>query len=505
MSRNKGRRYDTEAKLNVKKVIAVIIAILVIAMFIIGLRELLKQQDNIKDKTFITAYYPIYENGKWGVIDTKQNIIIKPTYDEMIIVPNNSKPIFVCTINANYETGTFETKVLNENGKELYTNYDKVEVLYNNDKQNNLWYEADILKVQKQGKYGLIDLTGKELVTPIYDEIKSLIGIKNIVITIKDGKKGIINNIGATIAPNEYEEVSALGEKYENGFIVKTKEGKYGVISSNGQKVLDAKYDEIKNIYGNNMYVVKEGTKLKIIDKEKTYLENEFEDVKQINLNYITAKKNSKYGIIDVTGQIKVDYIYDDLTYAYTDTYIAKKQGKYGVINISGEEKIPFNYSYINYIEEANCISAQKENSQTQIYDKDINVKAEGILSEVNKDKNFIKMRVDENYKYYNFKLEEKENTEILTSNTIFLSKKQGKYGYINEKGVVVVDYIYDDATEQNKYGYASVKKDGKWGAIDKTGKLIVEPKYTLENNLIIDFIGTYYLAEDINANYYTK
>lgn len=253
------------------------------------------------------------------------------------------------------------------------------------------------------------------------------------------------------------------------------------------------------------MYVVKEGATLKIVDKEKTYIENAFEDVKQINLNYITTKKNSKYGIIDVAGQIKVDYIYDDLTYAYTDTYIAKKDGKYGMINISGEEKIPFNYSYINYIEEANCISAQKENSQTEIYDKDLNLKVEGILSEVNTDKNFIKMRINENYKYYNFKLEEKQNTEILTSNTIFLSKKDGKYGYINEKGIVVVDYIYDDATEQNKYGYAAVKKDGKWGAIDKTGKLIVEPQYTLENNLIVDFIGTYYLAEDINANYYTK
>ena len=49
------------------------------------------------------------------------------------------------------------------------------------------------------------------------------------------------------------------------------------------------------------------------------------------------------------------------------------------------------------------------------------------------------------------------------------------------------------------------MKKDGKWGSIDQKGEIIVEPKYTLENNIVIDFIGTYYLAEDINANYYTK
>lgn len=253
------------------------------------------------------------------------------------------------------------------------------------------------------------------------------------------------------------------------------------------------------------MYVVKEGQTLKVIDKEKTYLENAFEDVKEINSNNIIAIKSGKYGIVETNGQVKVNYIYDNLTYAYTDTYIAKKEGKYGIINILGEEKVPFNYSYIKYIEEANCINAQKENSQTEILDKELNIKAEGMICEINKDKNFIKMRVGENYKYYNFKLQEKENTEILTSNTIFLSKKNGKYGYVNEKGIVVVDYIYDDATEQNKYGYAGVKKDGKWGALDKTGKVILEPCYTLENNLIVDFIGTYYLAEDINANYYTK
>ena len=221
MSRSKGKRYDTEAKLNIKKVIAVIIAILVIIMFVIGIRELLKERENIKEKTFITAYYPIYENGKWGVMDTKQSIIIEPTYDEMIIIPDNSKPIFICTINTNYEAGTFETKVLNENKKELYTNYDKVEVLYNNDKNNNLWYETGMLKVQKEGKYGLIDLEGKELAKPMYDEIRVLPGIKNVVISVVNQKQGIVNNIGAQIIPNEYEEIHSLGEKYENGFIVK--------------------------------------------------------------------------------------------------------------------------------------------------------------------------------------------------------------------------------------------------------------------------------------------
>ena len=114
-------------------------------------------------------------------------------------------------------------------------------------------------------------------------------------------------------------------------------------------------------------------------------------------------------------------------------------------------------------------------------------------------------MRIDDQYKYYNFKCEEKPNTEILINNTLFLSKKDGKYGYVDKKGNVVVDYIYDDATEQNEYGFVAVKKNGLWGAIDKEGKEVIEPKYNLENNLKIDFIGKWHLGQDLNMNYYCE
>ena len=126
-------------------------------------------------------------------------------------------------------------------------------------------------------------------------------------------------------------------------------------------------------------------------------------------------------------------------------------------------------------------------------------------ISEINVEGKFIKVRENDEYKYYNFKLEDKANTEILVGKTLYLSKKDEKYGYVNEKGIVVVDYIYDDATEQNNYGYVAVKKDGKWGCLNQKGKVEVEPTYELENNIVIDFIAKWHLAEDLNANYYTK
>ena len=87
----------------------------------------------------------------------------------------------------------------------------------------------------------------------------------------------------------------------------------------------------------------------------------------------------------------------------------------------------------------------------------------------------------------------------------MFLSKKNGKYGFVDKNDVVIVDYIYDDATEQNSFGYAAVKKDGKWGCIDQDGAVVVKPSLELSQNVVVSFIGTWHLAPDINANYYTN
>ena len=67
-----------------------------------------------------------------------------------------------------------------------------------------------------------------------------------------------------------------------------------------------------------------------------------------------------------------------------------------------------------------------------------------------------------------------------------------------------MVEYTYDDATEQNEYGYSAVKKDGKWGVINNKGEVIQEPIYNLDDYLIIDFIGKWHLGRDVNMNYYS-
>ena len=146
---------------------------------------------------------------------------------------------------------------------------------------------------------------------------------------------------------------------------------------------------------------------------------------------------------------------------------------------------------------------ADDENYNSKILNSNFETKIEGILSEINIEDGYMKIKQGEEYTYYNFKFEQKDVKNIFSSNKIFLSKKDGKYGYVDKKGNKVIDYIYDDAKEQNKYVYAAEKKDGLWGAIDGQGNVVIEPIYNLDSNLVVKFIGKWHLGQDLNMNYY--
>ena len=506
MSNNRGRRYEgTEPKLNIKKVVAVIIAFIVIIMAISSIKKMFSG-NKTNERVVTNAYYTVYTNGKWGVINSKGDIVIKPEYDETIIIPDNQKDVFLCTYDVDYSKNTYKTKAINSKGEEIITGYDEILALENYDNSNNLSYETDILLVKKDNKYGLVDYKGTELLKCEYESIEALKGVGKSFVTKKDGKLGLVDNIGSVIIENNYKAIVPISEKFENGYIVTNSSNKKGVIGRDKSVALEIKYDDIKQIYGSDLYVVKEGKTWEIVNKEGTaYLKDKFSDVLSINGENILIKQNNKYGVLTINGEQKIPVKYENMQYAFENNYIYKENGNYGIINLEGETVLKPEYETLIYREDAGFFEGNKKNqTESDFIGKDFTVKLSGILSELNLQNGYMQIRTSEEYKYYNFKFEEKSNKELLTANTIFLDKKDGKYGYVNKNGVVVVDYIYDDAKEQNEFGYASVKQDGMWGCINSKGEEVIVPAYKLENSYVIEFINKWHRGEDLNLNYYT-
>jgi len=502
---SKGKRYSNEGKLNYKKVFAVIMAIVVMIMFVIIIKKSLTEETNGQSIKLID-YYSLYKDNAWGIIDSNGKIVIEPMYQEMLIVIDNSKDVFLCTYDVDIKTGEYKTKVINRKNEEIYQGYDKVEALENYDENGNAWYEENILRVEKDGQYGLINIDGKEILGIDYDSIETIKGVKNSLIIEKQGVKGLINNSGVTIIEPQYKKITTYGEDYKKGYLTIDENGKYGLVSYTGAKVLDNKYEKINKIPGENYFVIEENNKQKVINVEgEVVISKGYDKIKQIATSGIVFVKDSKYGLMDYNGDIKIKAEYKELKEINKDIFIAKKDKKYGIIDIDSNEKVDFKFTDIYYNDEAGIYIAEGSNYNSSILDSEFNVKITGILSELDTLQGYMKLKIEDEYKYYNFKFEERNPSDIYTEKTLFLSKKDGKYGFVNKDGNLVVDYIYDDATEQNKYGYSAIKKDGLWGSIDSNGNVVIEPTYKLDKNLIIDFIGRWHLGQDINMNYYCE
>lgn len=501
-----GKRYEAKQKLNMKKVFSVLLGVVVVAMFFVTLSKLLQDSDNIitKAKEEANKYFAVYTENKWGVINQKGDYIIQPSYDEMLIVPNKDKAIFAYTYDVNYNDSTYKTKIINEKGETQFTQYEQIELITNHDSANVLWYENNVLKVKNNDKYGLINFEGRELLKCDYDKIEAIDGVKNAYKITKEGKVGISDNFGNLIVEVKYKDVKKLKEDYKQAFIILNEDNKYGIALSDRTVALECKYSDIKPLTENNVYVVKEDGKWKIVNSDKSInIESGFDDVIEMTTEYFVIKNNNKYGVINKKGENILEPEYTDIVFTYGDNFIVQKDKKYGVLNSRKEEKLKIEYENITYRKDADIFEITIE-EETHIYDKNFEDKLTGIISKVDADRGYLKIRINGEYKFYNFKFEEKQNTEIFPKNTIFVVKENGKYGYINKKGEKVVECMYNDATEQNEYGYSAINQNGKWGVLNSEGKIIVEPIYILDNNTVIDFIGKWHLAEDINANYYT-
>lgn len=500
---SKGKRYDSEPKLNMKKVFGVIIAFIVLIMIVISIVKILKT--NPEEEYLSTAkYYSSYQNGKWGVINNNGETVIDTTYDEMIVIPNNKQAIFVCTYDVNDATGEYKTKVINEKNEEILKGYDKIEAIDNYDSKQNIWFEDNLLKAEKNGKYGLIDFKGNEILNCEYDNIYSLKSVVENIIVEKDGKVGLVNSKGQTIINTEYKEIKTLKEGYKNEYLVQNDSGLFGIINTAGTKVLDVKYENIKYINSSETYAVKENGTWQLINTKGEVLQtSDGEEYVYAKGENVIVSKDGKYGVEKQTGESIITNEYDELKYTFSIYYIAKKDGKYGIININNETIKEFEYTNMYFVEEGNFIVMDVNETETVILDENLSQKVTGIISEINTEKGYIKVYTGNEYKYYNFKFEEKKNTEILSQNTLFLSKKDGKYGYTDKAGNLVVDYIYEDGTEQNSCGYVAVKQNGVWGSLRKNGAISCDPSVNLDNNIYIDFIEKWHLSDD--GLYYTK
>lgn len=84
-------------------------------------------------------------------------------------------------------------------------------------------------------------------------------------------------------------------------------------------------------------------------------------------------------------------------------------------------------------------------------------------------------------------------------SNGVAALKKNGKWGYINTDGDVVIPFEYDSALTFSE-GLAAVEKNGKWGYIDINNNAIIPLEYIYATSMV-DGSGVVWKVRDNNNN----
>lgn len=345
---------------------------------------------------------------------------------------------------------------------------------------------SDYLACQKNDKYGIIKMDNSIIVSFIYDYITTTLLDNDIIMCCKNGKWGAINGYtGKNVIPFVYDDYEGC---FETNLLTVCKEGKHGCINTHGDIVIpliitegwdfrDDGHMVCKNLSNNNWYCYnKKGKKIEI---------GKYDDVGPSFENRILVRKNGKYGFINSeNGKIVIPCIYNNAYHFHEGVALVSNNGPgYAMISESGTLLTDFilsNSHSDGFIHNGLFIGTCITNCKYGVVDKFgkivIPFEYDGLYS-FNKNGYFAFKKGDK------WGVANEHNSIMIPAiyDHIWLSddcdlvavKKEGKWGYVNLSNQIIVPFSYDDA-DAFRGNFASVYKNGKRGYIDCKGNMIV-------------------------------
>ncbi|PJZ67682.1 hypothetical protein CH371_06685 [Leptospira wolffii] len=381
---------------------------------------------------FSEGYAVVKKDGKYGIIDTKGKFIVPTEYEmirdfsdgmaafstegefgflntkgEAVILPQFKK---VSDFHNGVAIGELEgTKVL-VNKKGEYIGPPGVSIDY------SLSYEY--YRTVKNGKYGLIDSTGKEILRNEYDSIYTAQTGK--YLRVKKGNLwGVFDSKGKTVVPLKYATMGVID--FETGPFVYFRDGKYFLLDSNGkEKQLSPK-------------VLSEPSRI----QGSPYLK--------------FAAGENLWGLLDLQGNIVLNPEY---------SYISTNPTGYWSVHEKGYETYLFTPEGKLYPMTRNGISSWGEFS-------------EGLASVGSNSTNYGFIDVTGKLVIP----QEFSNVGSFSEGLASAQKNGTKWGYIDKTGDFIIEPKFDSVFNFHN-GLAIVEENKRFGIIDKNGNYVIPPTF---------------------------
>lgn len=445
-----------------------------------------------KAKTVFTLYASKYGmvmckvSGKTGFLDLKGNEVIISRYDGAYDF--NSDGLAMVYKKKEGSTYTNLYGYIDKKGNEVIPL--KFEYLAS---FSNGMLEA---KNPETNRYGYMDKTGKWVLQPVYLDAKSFDDFGGAWVKMTDDKYHYINKTGKDLGT-----LNEKGNVYQSfgkdGYAVyESTDIPYAIIDKNGKVIkliddCDGIYNFSEGIAGykskaTGKYGFLDLNGNKIINAEYDGFTGFAEGVSKVNK---TIDGKTKYGYIDNKGNIIVPVVYE-YAQAFKDGWgLIKKDNNYFFVDKNGNLKEPpGKYDELSEFRSGYALGKFKGSDVTPNTYHYINPKLEiefsimawqaylfwenvAVVSRDNKTYELM------NKKGEVFKTLTGIETLSFCNEGMLAIHEKGKWGYINDKGDVIVSPKYDTCTSF-KYGYARIRMNSKWGIIDKSGTEIIGTEY---------------------------
>ena len=249
-------------------------------------------------------------------------------------------------------------------------------------------------------------------------------------------------------------------------FLAIKKGEKYKIVNVKTMEVL-AYYEDIDSSYNSDLFLVKKDGKYGWIDENGNVIINfEYQEVSYDDEDVIVTKKDGKWGCIDNKGNIVINFEYDELGEPSENLISAKRGDKIGFLDKQGNIIIDFKYDYEWDEEETN--SENLFSLAMPIFKEEVSL--------VHKDNRVF--FIDE---FGNNAIDFETDFTINRNcyeNGILIGEKNGKYGAFDKNGKLLVDFIYDEIENDSKSELFKAKLNEKWGYIDYSGKIVIDFEY---------------------------
>ncbi len=375
-------------------------------------------------------------------------------------------------------------------------------------------YSEEYFKVEKDGKVGLIDSMGNEVVPPLYTFIGDISDGMVRVGTSVDGtwfgerKYGYVNVATGELAiPVEYDDQEI--SNFSNGYavITRTEEIRYrvpgdmfdtidtktkcGLVDKQGHMVIPLGDFYICSSWGtgslsydfsDNRVVMEKDGKYIVMDTQGNILfEPQFDSVDGYENGFAIVTQNGKQGFIDTQGNVVVQPQYDFVQDFRNDGYArVNNNGLYGAVDRQGKLVVPMKYSEIgDFSEGMFCVAVSDPNVPYAYRFGFVDTTGNLVIPTIYCGFSFSEMSKFQNGLAHVALVDERFNE---------IKSWQTKHGYIDKQGNVVIPIEYSNADDFSA-GLARVYKgtENCFGASDYTNQEVYDRFYAKFKELGID------------------